>query len=371
VGHLGIFVSGKVAKKEHAQIVSVLKSIEALPPGLYGMQIKERKGDGGRIEYEVEFRERRLEEIASRLNRFERADEKPFEAVAEVSEFNQRAYELFFQPLIQSTSNEFTAKLRRQFHPLRFQRWSMSDLNPWLAWLGPAAEVVKTNRQSVDGDNAALKLEKAMSATISASLEYYRAVRDAASEATFFQTYGNVFSLYIADKREAKEKATAQIAEPRELPFVKEALASIAEGGYPEALARVACLLARKGEPMLLSRLQMKQELMTEYRELLPAMPPDQWRRIRGEQEIIVRYEPEQALATLPKLLADPVDREKLVTLVRRLLADERVQRAKPSTEQLAMVQHIGEALHLSPLPAKRAAAGKKRSGGRKARARG
>ena len=44
IGHLGIFVSGKVAKKEHAQIVSVLKSIEALPPGLYGMQIHERKG---------------------------------------------------------------------------------------------------------------------------------------------------------------------------------------------------------------------------------------------------------------------------------------------------------------------------------------
>ena len=327
---------------------------------------------GGRDVIDIErILRRHAEDIVSRLNRFERADEKPFEAVAEVSEFNQRAYELFLQPLIQSTSNEFTAKLGRQFHPLRFQRWSMSDLNPWLAWLGPAAEVVKTNRQSVDGDNAALKVEKAMSATISASLEYYRAVRDAASEATFFQTYGNVFSLYIADKREAKEKATAQIAEPRELPFVKEALASIAEGGYPEALARVACLLARKGEPMLLSRLQMKQELMTEYRELLPAMPPDQWRRIRGEQEIIVRYEPEQALATLPKLLADPVDREKLVTLVRRLLADERVQRAKPSTEQLAMVEHIGEALHLSPLPAKRAAAGKKRSGGRKARARG
>jgi poly(3-hydroxyalkanoate) synthetase len=31
VGHLGIFVSGKVAKKEHAQIVEVLKSVEALP----------------------------------------------------------------------------------------------------------------------------------------------------------------------------------------------------------------------------------------------------------------------------------------------------------------------------------------------------
>ena len=350
--------------KEHAQFVSVLKSIEALPPGLYGMSIKERKADGARVEYEVEFRERRLEDIAARLNRFERADEKPFEAVAEVSEFYQRAYELFLQPLVQATSNEFTAKLGRQFHPLRWQRWSISDFNPWLAWLGPAADAVKTQRQSVDGDNAVSKLEKAASATISASLEYYRAVRDAASEATFFQTYGNVFSLYIADKREAKEKALSQIADGRELPFVKEALASIGEGGYAEALARVACLLARKGEPMLLSRLQMKHELMTEYRDLLPAMPPDQWRRIRGEQEIIVRYEPEQALATLPKLLADPADRERLVTLVRRLLADERVQRAKPSTEQLAMVEHIGETLALDAAAVGRASPKRKASRG-------
>src|SRR5207344_2975814 len=63
IGHLGIFVSGKVAKKEHAQIVSVLKSIETPPPGLYGMAINERKGRDGKIEYEVEFQERRLEEI--------------------------------------------------------------------------------------------------------------------------------------------------------------------------------------------------------------------------------------------------------------------------------------------------------------------
>src|SRR5512135_546379 len=114
IGHLGIFVSGKVAKKEHAQIVSVLKSIEALPPGLYGMSINESRGADGKPVYEVEFREHRLEDLAARMNRFERADEKPFEAVAEISEFNQRAYELFMQPLIQSTSNEFTAKLSRQ-----------------------------------------------------------------------------------------------------------------------------------------------------------------------------------------------------------------------------------------------------------------
>ena len=160
IGHLGIFVSGKVAKKEHAQIVSVLKSIETLPPGLYAMAINERKGRDGRSSTKCEFSERRLEEIVARLNRFERADEKPFEAVAAISEFNQRAYELFMQPLIQSTSNEFTAKLRRQFHPLRFQRWALSDLNPWLGWLGPAAEVVKAQRAGVGDDNAAQKVEK-------------------------------------------------------------------------------------------------------------------------------------------------------------------------------------------------------------------
>ncbi len=363
VGHLGIFVSGKVAKKEHAQIVSVLKSIEALPPGLYGMSINEHKGRKGEVEYEVQFREHELEEIVARLNKFERADEKPFEAVAAISEFNQRAYELFMQPLIQSTSNEFTAKLRRQFHPLRFQRWALSDLNPWLSWLGPTAEIVRTQRKSVDGDNAVSRMEKVGSAAISASLECYRAVRDAASEASFFQTYGNVFSLYVADKHAAETEATAQVSDARELPFVQEALASIAEGGYPEALARVACLLARKGEPLLLSRLQMKQELASEYRGLLPAMSPDQWRRIRGEQEIIVRYEPAKALATLPKLLADRRDREKLITLVQRLLTDERVQRAKPSTEQLAMVEHIGEALAIGAAPPRRTAASRKGNG--------
>ena len=126
------------------------------------------------------------------------------------------------------------------------------------------------------------------------------------------------------------------MAEGRDLPFVKEALASIAEGGYPEALARVACLLARKGEPLMLSRLQMRQQLIKEYGDLLPKMTPDEWRRVRGEQEIIVRYEPERALATLPELLKTPGDRERLATLARALMGDERVQRR--SEEQLAMI---------------------------------
>jgi len=347
IGHLGIFVSGKVAKKEHAQIVSVLKSIEMLPPGLYGMTIHEHKGRDGKVEYEVDFTERRLEEIVARLNRFERNDEKPFEAVAALSEFNQRAYELFAQPLIQSMGNQMSAKLTRQFHPLRFQRWAFSDLNPWLAWLGPAAQVVKAQRRPVAADAPARKVEAMVSEAISASLDYYRGIRDATSEAQFFQTYGNVFSLYLADKRESEERVAERIAEPRELPFVKEALASIEQGGYAEALARVGSLLAQRGAPLPLARLALKRELAVEYRDLLPDLQPEQWRRIRGEQDIIVRYEPERAIATLPILLRDPGDREQLITLVRLLMADERMQRAKPSTEQIAMLENLGDTLHV------------------------
>ena len=366
VGHLGIFVSGKVAKKEHTQIVSVLESIEALPPGLYGMKIGERKDKDGAVAYDVTFEEHRLEDLVARLNKFERGDEKPFEAVAAISDFNQRAYELFAQPFVQATANEYTAKLRRQFHPLRFQRWALSDLNPWLGWLGPAARAVKAQRKAVGKDNSALKMEKAAAAAISASLDYYRAMRDASSEAAFFLAYGNVFSLYLADKNAGAAKTAERITEPRDLPFVREALDSLDEGGYPEALARVACLLARKGEPLLLSRLQTRKALIDDYRDPLPAMPWNEWRRIRGEQEIIVRYEPDRALATLPKLLAARGDRERLVGLVRRLLADERVRSAQPSTEQLAMLANIGDTLDVRAPAAKPARRGAKKPATRK-----
>jgi hypothetical protein len=162
--------------------------------------------------------------------------------------------------------------------------------------------------------------------------------------------------------REGRSKASEQMIEPRDLPFVQEALASIAEGGFAEALARVACLLARKGEPLLLSRLQMRQELKADYQALLPAMPPDQWRRIRGEQEIIVRYEPEQALATLPKLLARRGDRDKLVTLVRRLPPTTGF--SVPAVDRAACHgQHIGETLEVPSGASRRSRVPRKSSG--------
>jgi hypothetical protein len=129
--------------------------------------------------------------------------------------------------------------------------------------------------------------------------------------------------------------------DPRELPFVKKALASIDKGSYAEAVARVAFLLAHRDEPLPLSRLQLAHEMIEEYREFLPELAPDEARRIGGEQEIIARYEPERAVETLPVLVAKPKDRERLLTLLERVLADRRVQRIQPSAEQKAMLARI------------------------------
>jgi pimeloyl-ACP methyl ester carboxylesterase len=347
-GHLGIFVSGSVARKEHAQIVSVLKSIEALPPGLYGMAITEVAGDDEKTEYRVEFREHRLEEIAERLNRFKRKDERAFEAVARISDFNQRAYELFGRPLVQATANEASAKLMRDMHPLRAERWSLSDLNPWLAWLGPAADAVREQRTELDADSVPRQTETAVSELISATLDCYRAVRDAASEAMFFQTFGSMFALTMPEDATAASPAfDVRAAINREL--VENALASIGTGGYDAAVARIGVLLARNGEPLPLERLAARAELRTDYADLLPDLAADEWRRLRGLQEIIVRHAPQQALSTLPGLLASKADRERLQRLVDGLARDPRMQEIEPTTEQRAMLDLLRVELALAP----------------------
>jgi len=343
IGHLGIFVAGKVAKKEHAQIVSVLKSIEALPPGLYGMEIAEQPGSGREVAYDVRLVELRLEDVATRLNRFKREDERPFEAMNEISEFNQRAYELFGRPLVQAMSNEYGAKLARLLHPLRLQRWAFSDLNPALWWLGPAAQAVKAHRQALPAEDPARQAESIVSEVVSASLDCQRGLRDAVGEASFFEIYGNLSAFYFGSRPEPAAEQRA--ANPRELSSVKNALASIDKGAYAEALARVGFLMAHEDGPLPLSRLELAHDLLDEYRDFLPELPLDQVRRIAGEQEIIARYEPERALQTLPLLLSDRKQRALLLTLLDRVLADPRVQRIEPTAAQRAMLAKIRRVL--------------------------
>ena len=176
-------------------------------------------------------------------------------------------------------------------------------------------------------------------------------MRDATSEAAFFQTYGNVFSLYLADKHEADEHAAEGVAEPRDLPFVKEALAAIAEGGYAEALARVGVLLARAGRAAAAGAACAQ----AGADRRVPRTSSRHCRPTSGGASAASRTSSSatsrrRRVATLPELLAEPGDRERLLTLVRRLLADERVRRIEPTTEQLAMLASIGETLDVAPV---------------------
>jgi len=350
IGHLGIFVSGKVAKREHAQIVNAMDSIEALPPGLYGMRIADRP-DGG---YDVTFVEHRLEDVMKRLNRFKREDEKAFTAAKAVSEFNQRAYEIFGRPVVQGLAHEEVARMARRMNPLRVQRWALSDLNPWLAALGPVAAAVRANRRPLPADSPSRRMERYFSEMLSASLDYYRGVRDAASEAAFFQLYGNILA------NGAALPAPARPPELREQEFARHALANLSKGTYVEAVARVAALLARHGEPIPLARLDLKRELIRKYDELLPRAAPEEWRRARGEQEVIVQLEPERALETLPALL-QAADRTRLRELLDCMIEEGARRGVKPTAEQDHMLGRIHRILSTQAAPPLRAPPAKRK----------
>jgi len=309
VGHLGIFVSGTVAKKEHTQIVSVLKYIQALPPGLYGMEIDERIGADGDVEYDVTLRERKLEDL-KRLQKFDRVDEKPFEAVAALSELNERAYELLVRPLVREAMPEWLGKVLREWHPLRVQRWWFSDRNPLLAGLPAMAAAARTYRRPRSADNLGRRAELLASEYVNAALDLYRDLRDAASEAAFFEVYGNLLSLSMADQRAVIRRQTPFDA--RALPAVRQVLDEIDQGGLPEAIIRTGILVVKAGGgKRRLAQMEHTRALL-QPTGVLRDIDEDHFRRLLHEETLVVEFEPKLAKASLPKLIHNTSDRQKL-----------------------------------------------------------
>jgi hypothetical protein len=309
IGHLGIFVSGKVAKKEHTQIVSVLKYIQQLPPGLYGMEIDETTDADGVVQYDVTLHERKLEDLR-RMQKFDRVDEKPFEAVAALSELNERAYELLVRPLIRDTMPEWLAKLIREWHPLRVQRWAFSDRNPWLAAVPTLAAAARANRRPRAPDNLDRQAERLYSEYVSAALDLYRDLRDAASEAAFFQVYGNMLSLSMADERAAIRRRTPFDA--RALPAVRQVLDEIEQGGLADAIIRTGILVVKAGGgKRRLAQMEHTRALLAPT-GVLRHIDEDELRRLLHEETLVVEFEPQRAKTSLPKLVKSADDRQKL-----------------------------------------------------------
>jgi pimeloyl-ACP methyl ester carboxylesterase len=319
IGHLGIFVSGKVAKKEHTQIVSVLKYIQALPPGLYGMEIHEATTEDGDVEYGVTLHERKLEDL-KRLQKYDRVDEKPFEAVAALSELTERAYELLVRPAVREATPEWLAKLLREWHPLRVQRWAFSDRNPMLAGLPYAAAIARAYRRPRSPGNTGRRAEHLLSACMGASLDFYRDVRDAASEAAFFEVYGNMLSLQMADQRAVIRRQTRFDA--RALPAVRQVLDEIDQGGLPEAIIRTGILIVKAGGgKQRLAQMEHTRQLLAPT-GVLRHIDEDEFRRLLHEETLVVEFEPLQAKRSLAKLVRSAPDREKLNRVFDSLDAD-------------------------------------------------
>jgi hypothetical protein len=215
---------------------------------------------------------------------------------------------------------EWAAKLLRDFHPLRVQRWALSDRNPLMAMLAPLAALTHANRHPRGKDNLARHAEHFFSASTSAALDLYRDLRDASREAAFYYVYGNMMSLQIADQRAVIRRQTR--FDPRALPAVRQVLDEIDQGGLADAIIRVGILVVKAGG----GKRRLAQ--MEETRALLAPtgvmrhIDEEQFRRLLHEETLVVEFEPVLAMRSLPKLVKSAGDRHKLNNVFDSLEAD-------------------------------------------------
>src|SRR5262249_26359744 len=130
-GHLGIFVSGGVARKEHDQFASNIDLIDMLPPGLYEGVLEAKTADTLNPDltsgdWVLRFEARTLDDIRE-LGGNDTDDERRFATAARVSDINYAFYRAFMQPAIRAASSVTGAGWMRRWHPLRLQYELFTD----------------------------------------------------------------------------------------------------------------------------------------------------------------------------------------------------------------------------------------------------
>ena len=114
IGHLGIFVSGGVAKKEHQEFASNIDLIDVLPPGLYEAVMTRKTAEsvnqdaiGG--DWIVRFEPRTLDDIRA-IVQPDPENERRFATARRVSEINLGLYRSMVQPFIKAFMTEQSAE---------------------------------------------------------------------------------------------------------------------------------------------------------------------------------------------------------------------------------------------------------------------
>ena len=190
IGHLGIFVSASVARREHRAILQHLGELEALKPGLYEMKLSDGAGNPGSprtSRLQVVFEPRRVEDI-----RYD-YPVKAFEKVRDLSAVNDSFYSAFVSPWVRAATTPWSAQCQKWLHPMRVSRYAYSEqFNPWMAAVRIAAQAVMADRTSAQPANPWLVLERAASHSISQALESFRTTRDQTHESVFAAMFGQL-----------------------------------------------------------------------------------------------------------------------------------------------------------------------------------
>lgn len=303
IGHLGIFVSGAVARREHAQILNTLDHIELLPPGLYEMEIREDPDPPpGGCPYQVTLYDREVEDILAAVGG--RGDEARFHIVDQVSGLNERAYDLFVSPWVRAWVTPASAQLLRDLHPLRVSRYGFSDLNPALWPLPRMAQAVSDARRPAASDNPVVALERTAAEAWARTLDFWRDVGTAATEVAFHAVYGWFQAIgagtQMEDDQDAEEATFHDRGlPPRDLPH---------DGDIADAVLRMLLLITQ-------ARGYVRPDAMAEVVErgralaIFQGMGNRELRRRIQTQTLIVAEDPEAALAAIPALLVDTTDR--------------------------------------------------------------
>jgi hypothetical protein len=363
VGHLGIFVSSSVARKEHAEMTSTLKTIEALTPGLYEMKIDETAGDEGNEHFYVSFHERSMQDILTTVEN-DREQEKDFTAVARFSELGAQAYDLSLRPLVQSLVTPQSAEALRESHPSRVSRKLFSDANPLLPLLQPAVDWARSERKAAQPDNPFLALERLLADSVTQSLDLVRDLRDAAYENTFLAIYGSPWMRMLGQSGRT-DTAPPDADKLRELQDVKHALECIERGDHAAAVIRMLILLAGSRGSVRRDRLERSAQVLNSTQPF-QSMGPERRAELIQQQSLIAEFEPQRAMDSLPHLLKTEKERKKALEVVNHILGarDEMEPHSLDLIERMERLLGVASPVValpvVAPAPTKKPAANKK-----------
>ncbi|MGO2133058.1 MAG: DUF3141 domain-containing protein [Halomonas sp.] len=307
-GHLGIFVSGSVSRKEHAEFTANMDFIDVLPPGLYETTVSraDERSDGEVIErdYLLEFQTRNFEELNQEIQHRPEDDQR-FATLARISEINLGLYRQFIRPAIQAVATPESAHWMRRMHPNRMGYRLWSDSNPLMAQVPVVAEMVRQHRHSVSEDNVFRALEGVLSSQITHVLDAFRELRDRSTERLFLDIYGQpLLQALVGLGGDAHVHRRSPGTEPEHRRFLErrslEVSQSLADGGGEAAVMR-SVIYILGGSASTDGR--SFNRLRTLHEKLGTTAGLAEFKQLVREQAAALSHDLKAALAAIPTML--------------------------------------------------------------------